>query len=166
MRAWRVALYNFSTTNIASKTFQWNNRDKYRASPKSIIQLATQYVSVVSDAVTTVLKIGLPLAYALGLFTISSYLSAFGAPLPISDLSTTLWFINVAAFITFGAIILAATVFFVPAFFLSTSSRSLQYTLTTRPRSLLSPLAQQKEFVIQWFTNNGIAFTALVDCTI
>jgi hypothetical protein len=169
MRFWRVVLYNFSNMNIVSKKLQWNDRYKYRVSPSSLISFDRSYVPITSDIlklIVDVLKIGLPIAYALGLFTISRYLSIFGAPLLISDLSTTLWFINVAALITFGAIFLAATVFFVPAFFFSTSSRSLRYTPTTRPRSLLSPQAQKEEFVIQWSTSNGVAFTALFAWTI
>jgi hypothetical protein len=173
MRSWTDAARQrydqiFSTTNLPSKPFRWIKIRKEDAIPGKFIttRFDGQLISLLSDAVNTALKIGLPIGYALGLYVILGYLYSCGAPFLISDFSTIFWFINIAALVAVTAILFIGLIFFVPTFYFSTSSKLLLYTRTIPPTSTLSPQAQSKEFLIQWFSNNGTAFGILCALTI
>jgi hypothetical protein len=159
-------LYNriFSTMNKPIKTFQWKNIEKGSASLKSVTtKFDATSISMLSDVVNIILKIGVPVAYAVGFLVISSYLSSIGAPLLISDFSTTLWFISLAALIAFFVILLTTVFFFPPALIFPTSAKSLRYTKTNHPTKLI---LSSKEFMIEWFANHGIPLAFLFAVTL
>jgi hypothetical protein len=153
---------------VATPRFQWKNLRKEPPISKSITNflntnlLDRDTISRLSDSVTTSLKIGVPAAYALGLYVISVYLINSGAPLVISDFSTTLWFVSLAALIAVFAFLLTAAFFYPPAFIFPPSPKLVKYTNIKPFNSTLT----LKEFIIQWLMINGVPFATLFAATL
>jgi hypothetical protein len=147
-----------------NEALQWRHVRNQRTQPLALRSITRKFArtSRLSNIVTIALGLAIPVAYGMGFYVISAYLINTGAPLPISDFSTTLWFISLAALITFVAILLSATFFFAPTFIFPTSLRLLKYTRITTLNARLSV----SDFVIQWFSINGVSLAMLLFLTL
>lgn len=156
-----------------NETLQWRHVPNQRTQPLVLKSIARKFsrTSRLSNIVTIVLGLGLPVAFALGFYVISAYLINTGAPLLMSDFSTTLWFISLAALIAFVAIVLSATFFFAPAFIFPTSLRLLRYTRTATLNEFISGAARTsrlsvRDFGIQWYAINGVPVAMILFLTL
>ena len=156
-----------------NETFQWRHVRNQRTQPLALRSITRKFArtSRLSNIVTIALGLGLPVAYGMGFSVISAYLINTGAPLLMSDFLTTLWFISLAALISFVAIVLSATFFFAPAFIFPTSLRLLKYTRTTTVNDFISGAARRsrlsvRDFGIQWYTVNGVPFAIILFLTL
>ena len=157
----------FSKRDIPKKAFQWKNIPDDPVSIKSVIdRFDAQSINVLSEAINISLKVGLPSAYVLGFFVTVAYLSNSGAPFPISDFSTTLWLITVAALIAFLAIVVAGMIFYVPFVYFPITSKLLRDTRSTHPVVLTNLHKPLREFAIEWFANNTFPLVVLLIVTL
>jgi hypothetical protein len=81
-----------------NEALQWRHVRNQRTEPLALRSITRKFArtSRLSNIVTIALGLAIPVAYGMGFFVISAYLINTGAPLPISDFSTTLWFISLA----------------------------------------------------------------------